>query len=512
MKVASKTIYGFGILIALMSALAVFQVLLINRMQTTIQGLATSNFEVASAALELSGLMAEVRQNARKAFELSDPDYERLFISLQEQVERDLQRLGDLPRSEKEQAEVRRLTNFWEAFLKEFRSQKEAAPPGKLVDFPRELDDHLQQLQIQTQNVYQVSSDMIRSETRRSMEAGQAVKTLSWVAAGIALVLSGLVSFFIVQSISTPLRNLTQGTRAVAQGKFFYRLDTSSKDEFSQVAKDFNSMTERLNELDQMKKDFVSHVSHELKAPLASIQETIQLLLDQVPGDLTEKQRKLLQLSQQSGRRLSTLIGNLLDLSRIEAGVIEYELKSNDMVGLTRAAIEESGGLSGAAKVQVTADLPAESLTLNCDGDRIIQVLKNLLSNAVHFSAAGGEILVRAAMVPELPGGLPWARRQQLAASANQAGYAVVTVTDSGPGVPDPHKEKIFEKFHQVKQGKKMPGQGAGLGLAISRNIAEAHQGAIWVEDNPAGGSIFSLLLPLAIRPTENARAESSPL
>ena len=165
-----------------------------------------------------------------------------------------------------------------------------------------------------------------------------AAVTVSYVFAAIALLSSGLVSFFIVQSISRPLKQLTQGTRTIAEGKFFYRLDTTRHDEFAQLAKDFNTMTLRLDELDQMKKDFVSHVSHELKAPLASMQETIRLLLEQIPGPLNDKQRRLLELNLASGRRLSTMIGNLLDLSRFEAGVVQYELKSNDLIALVRTA------------------------------------------------------------------------------------------------------------------------------------------------------------------------------
>jgi len=323
--------------------------------------------------------------------------------------------------------------------------------------------------------------------------------------------LSCFVSFVIVQSISSPLRQLTQGTRAIAQGKFFYRLDTSHNDEFAQLAKDFNTMSERLNELDQMKKDFVAHVSHELKSPLASMRETIQLLLDKLPGELSEKQRRLLELNLQSAQRLSTMISNLLDLSRMEAGVLEYELRSGDLVQLIRTAVEETEPLAQQKGLRFEMELPEDGIALDCDGDRIIQVVKNLLINAVRFSPNKAEILVRASSAVEVPAGIPAGHGETLRASG-KAGYGLVTITDSGPGVPDEHKERIFEKFHQVRQGKKMPGQGAGLGLAISKTIVEAHRGAIWVEDNPSGGSVFKLLLPVGALGTEVVRTASTPI
>ena len=168
-----------------------------------------------------------------------------------------------------------------------------------------------------------------------------------------ALAISILVSFLIYRSISNPLANLTEGTRAIAEGKFYYRLDTSRNDEFSQLARDFNTMTRRLNDLDELKKDFVSHVSHELKAPLASMRETLQLLLEQIPGPLTDKQKRMLELNLQSEHRLTAMISNLLDLSRIEAGVMEYEIKSQDVIPLVQNAIAEIEGQAGEKQIQM---------------------------------------------------------------------------------------------------------------------------------------------------------------
>lgn len=343
------------------------------------------------------------------------------------------------------------------------------------------------------------------------MTTADQAKILSGAAASIALVLSLFVSFFVVQSISAPLKQLTRGTRAIAEGKFFYRLDTSHRDEFSQLAKDFNTMTERLNDLDRMKRDFVAHVSHELKSPLASMQETVQALLDLVPGELTEKQQRLLELNLQNGRRLSSLIRNLLDMSRMEAGVMEYDLRGNNLAALMKIAVDETEALAGEKQIRLRTEAPPNPLEGMCDGDRVIQVVKNLLSNAVKFSPNRSDIEVRLHAVREVPEGVPAARCECLRRSAAD-GFALLEVIDSGIGVPDEHKEKIFEKFHQVKQGKKIPGQGAGLGLAISWTIAEAHGGAIWVEDNSSGGSTFKVVLPLAGRSPETARGASAPI
>ncbi len=134
-------------------------------------------------------------------------------------------------------------------------------------------------------------------------------------------------------------------------------------------------------------------------------------------------------------------------------------------------------------------------LPVECDTERLMQVLINLIGNAVKFSPKKGTVRVNIESTPEIPQDMPEDRRNLVLHLGNGKEYALVTVTDHGPGIPDSDKEKIFEKFHQVRRGNKIQGQGAGLGLAISKTIVEAHHGAVWVEDNPEGGSRFRLLL-----------------
>jgi two-component system sensor histidine kinase GlrK len=254
-------------------------------------------------------------------------------------------------------------------------------------------------------------------------------------------------------------------------------------------------MTLRLNELDEMKKDFVSHVSHELKAPLASMRETIQIMLEEIPGPLTERQKRLLTLNLQSGTRLTSMISNLLDLSKTEAGVMEYALKTQDLVPLVRTAVAELEVQAEEKQIQIRSLLPEAPVPAECDGDRIVQVLLNIVGNAVKFSPKHSEVRVRLEAMPRMPENVPDRWRRPITSSTQGEHFGLLTVEDSGPGIPDSDKEQIFEKFHQVRKGKKIAGQGVGLGLSICKRIIQAHRGAIWVEDNPGGGSRFAVLL-----------------
>lgn len=259
----------------------------------------------------------------------------------------------------------------------------------------------------------------------------------------------------------------------------------------AQLVRNSRSSDEIVLELDRMKQDFISHVSHELKAPLASMQETTQLMLERIPGPITEKQQRLLNLNLQSGKRLAGMIGNLLDISRLDAGVVEYDMRAQDLGEIARSVVVELRNRIQEKAVGLVVHIPDEPLMVTCDPNRMVQIVSNLLDNAVRFSVKGGAVSLRVCSLTNAPEGAPVPVR-------SNNGYVILEVGDSGPGIEGAHKKAVFDRFHQVRQGKKTLGQSLGLGLAISRALVEAHKGAIWVEDNPGGGSVFFVLLPKA--------------
>jgi len=249
-------------------------------------------------------------------------------------------------------------------------------------------------------------------------------------------------------------------------------------------------------EVAQVKKDFVSYVSHELKAPLASIQETTQLLLERIPGELTDKQRRLLELNLHSSKRLAGMIGKLLDLSRLQAGVVHYDMRDHEIGALVSDVVDEFRETARQKDITLTASIPSEPLMAAVDSTRFAQLLSGILENAVHFSNCGGAVQVSMCAIGEPPKEIPAPLRRGLTGRPRH-GFALISVCDSGPGIEDADKRTIFQAFERLPRGRKH-GQHLGLGLAIARALAEAHHGAIWVEDNPGGGSIFRVLLPLA--------------
>ena len=261
------------------------------------------------------------------------------------------------------------------------------------------------------------------------------------------------------------------------------------------LKKDNRSMRTRFIEIDQMKRNFISHVSHELKAPLASMQETTHLLLEQIPGPLTDKQRRLLDLNLQSGKGLAQMIGNILDLSRLEAGIVEYDMQPSDIAELTHSVVMELSPRAREKSLRILTDIQRDPLIIECDPNRMVQLFTNLLENAIRFSKRGGIIGIHVRTLREFPR-MPQSAHARITGAKPSDGFALVKISDSGPGIEDAHKEAVFHTFHQVKHGKKSHGESLGLGLAISRAVVEAHRGTIWVEDNPTGGAVFFVLLP----------------
>jgi len=495
MKITTRIISGYSLFIAVLIGLAVYQIVAVNRMQAINQNLKDINFQNALNSLQAIQDVELIEEFTEKSLLRADPDYKDRLDEFIARFDENLARLQTGTSSDGEQEVLELLKHSWDAFIFNLDEIQKDLPNEGIKELPAVLADDLQMLRIQTGSVYE---GVKLAMSAKLDESAQTSQTAQFVLVSITVVfLSGtiLVSFLIVRSISKPLVNLTEGTRAITEGKYFYRLDTTRDDEFAQLAKDFNTMIRRLNELDELKKDFISHVSHELKAPLASMRETVQLLIDEIPGPLTDKQKRLLELNLQGGDRLTSMIRNLLDLSKIEAGTMEYELKKQDLLPLVRTAIDAFEVQAQEKRVRMEAELPDVPLQVKCDSDRIIQVIVNVLGNAVKFSPVGGIVRIGLKSVQDPPESMPQMWRRRTAVPDSGSYYALLEIEDSGHGVADADKKKIFEKFHQVSRGRKVEGQGVGLGLAICRTIVQVHRGAIWIEDNPAGGSRFFLLL-----------------
>jgi signal transduction histidine kinase len=297
-------------------------------------------------------------------------------------------------------------------------------------------------------------------------------------AVALALALGLLLSWL----LTGPIRRTEERLAEIAAGDFTGRLDVHSRDELGSLAANVNRMNDELQRLygeletaSRHKSEFLANMSHELRTPLNAILGFSQVLQQKLFGELNSKQDEYVGDILSSGNHLLSLINDVLDLSKIEAGQIELETERfslREAIERGVAMVRERASKNGVA---LTAEIDPEVQLVEGDERRIRQVLFNLLSNAAKFTPAGGRIDV----------------------TAGRAGGEIqVAVADTGPGIAPEDVERIFEEFQQTDLGAKQH-EGTGLGLALSKRLVELHGGRIWVESEPGAGSRFVFTIPV---------------
>ncbi len=294
---------------------------------------------------------------------------------------------------------------------------------------------------------------------------------------GVTLGLIIVMSVFITRSITRPIALLVDKTKEMAAGDYQGDLKIQSPPEVARLTRAFNAMCAQLNKIDKMKSDFFSVMSHELRTPLTSIREGTSLLLEGVGGTLNEKQQKLMGIVSEESNRLIELVNSLLDFSKMEAGMMHFHFSRINPLPLFTIAAQLLEPLLVNKKIALRLDLPESLPAVPLDNDRLLQVLKNLLGNAIKYTPEGGTITVAAEVRSEV---------------------IQVSVKDNGPGISGDQLQLIFEKFRQVSTPGAPLVKGTGLGLAIVKKIITAHGGKVWAESKPGSGSTFYFTLPLS--------------
>jgi PAS domain S-box-containing protein len=235
-------------------------------------------------------------------------------------------------------------------------------------------------------------------------------------------------------------------------------------------------MNSRLEELQAKKDDFVSTVSHELRTPLTSIRSFSEILLDYADADETVR-REFLEIIHKECKRLTRLVDDVLDLSRIEADKVQLEVTEFDARDVVGDAVTSMAGTAKSRSAKVRFVKSDEALPVRADRDKLQQLVMNLLGNALKYGTQGGEVVVEVR-------------------PASGAGRIEIAVSDDGPGIPAEELERVFEKFRRAREAQHGSSAGTGLGLAISREIVKLHGGRIWAETREEGGARFRVDLP----------------
>ena len=508
MRITTKLTLGFSFLIAILLAAHLYQERLIRRMGQVQEELSQLSFDAGLKALGSAGVAEDLMGSAELYLSYGGEDNRADLHAARADFDERLHVLQELTRqNDLLSAQVAVLEGFWiriQPDLKDIEEISASASKAERNRLWKRVSPRLEALLDEAKRTVAASDRMIQVGVDRSHAMAARVNLIARATLFVALGLALAVTVPLFRSITRSLRQLTAATRRVANGDFSYKVDESGGDELAELASYFNRMAHRLGELDQLKRDFISWVSHDLRAPLASIQETSRLLLDQFSDELEAPQKRLLELNLASAQRLSEMILNLLDLSAIEAGVVKYEFESVDVGEILEGVAGDFHGLILDKKLDLVSPDGTPRALVRADPVRLRQVLGNLLSNAIKFSPERGTIRLSVRTFQKLPAEVPADCASRVRRSSD--GYCWIGVSDEGPGVPADLRDKIFDRFYQADQRPATGRQGTGLGLAIARRIVEAHEGAIWVVSNADRGSTFFVLLRCSGKtPAKNA-------
>lgn len=310
-------------------------------------------------------------------------------------------------------------------------------------------------------------------------QALEAARERVILAAAIALAVGVFFAILLSLFLSRPIRHLRDGAHRIGEGNLDHRIRITSRDELGELAGEFNTMAAKLQELDQLKQDFVSNVTHELRSPLTSLRGYVEFLLRGSAGPLNEEQNEYLIVVKNNALRLARFIDNLLDVAKIEAGKLELHREPVDIADLAKEMQIVFRPMGQEKKVSFTTEIPADLPPVLADPDKLSEVFTNLLSNAFKFTEESGRIDLAAARENE---------------------FVHLRFTDNGTGIPSEALDSVFNKFEQVKptRGLARKTKGTGLGLSIVKGFVEAHGGRVWMESAAGRGTTAHVLWPVA--------------
>ncbi len=408
-----------------------------------------------------------------------DEDFNKQSDELKNYVTEDLATLEiymDSPSKKKRYANVKSL---YESYYLKFDQEVTFIKADRLYDHEQFLQD---------KNIYidGIEQDLKEITKLARTDRDGRIRSLSEISAHmikvipltalLCIVMGILISYFISRSIIRSIFLLQEKTKEIAKGKFSKIPHISTFSEIKALADHFNIMCERLEELDEMKSDFISHVSHELRTPLTAIKEASSMLLEGF-SDTPEQSEELLTIVYQECERLINAVNRILDLSCMEADMMDYHFCNCSVIPVIQNSILKLAPIARKQDINLELKPPPDLPSVKIDEERVGQILENLIGNALKFTEPGDSVVV------------------DVSVNDSKADFIKVMVSDTGCGIQKENLEIIFSKFQRIDSGKETT-RGTGLGLPITKYIVTAHGGKIWVKSEPGKGSTFLFTLP----------------
>jgi signal transduction histidine kinase len=489
MRLAFKFFLTYSVVILVLAGIAAWSLNEVAKLSIADRTITVRAAEALRSAVFIREAVSQAKRLDMRSLVFGDQEYAAASSTEAGRIIQELDRLAGLLTTEKEKTYLKSVSEDFTEYraivtkTQELRKRGDVRRAEKLlrgegqpvVDGAVEDLDRLVGLTRDALDQTQTEASAALGRARSEIEA---LRSRTWKAVTTAMILAVLAALagtaVIAVRMTRSLSRLSDATKAVAEGAFHEPLSIDSKDEIGELAKSFNSMAGRLREIDVMKEKFYATLSHELRSPLNAMREAVRLIEARTGGPVPANPERLIAIFSKGTDRLLRLINEVLDLSRANAGVLPVDRRWFDLNETVAHTIEELKPQAEQQGLTLRMESDPTVTRVYADEDRIVQIVVNLLANALRFTPAGGKVTIR------------------LQHTDNEI---QIQVEDTGIGIPAPLLPVIFDRFRQAHSGK----GGTGLGLAIVRAMVEAHGGHVTVESEEGKGSRFTIGLPREI-------------
>ncbi len=463
LNIATKLLLWACALIVVFMATTAFLFRQVRRDAEVANRIVDVNHDADSAIQRMLERLYSVQDNIRRYRLLGNQDAVRFIVE-------DLTRFGEILHATLEKHpgyadEWKELSREYQITLTPGTTAGETLAPDATV---LEWSDILEQSLLDNQADMEAALTELHDSGRRAADIG-----LYGLILCLALGVGG--SLTLAYLLNRSLAEVRRGLRGLGKGDTVRDVRVLSGDELGELGVAFNAMAERLRREERMRADFIAMLSHEVRTPLTSIRESVDLVGSGALGAVSERQQRFLSIAEKESVRLSDLLTRLMTVSRMESQSLDLSPLATDCAELATSALERLAPTAQAKGITLSPALPDSPVSCVCDPAHVQQVLLNLIGNAIKFSPRDGVVNIGLSI---------------------EGDSAVFRVTDAGPGIPEPQHDMIFLKYYRDPSVRDSV-DGAGLGLAIARNIVEAHGGRMHLESAPGHGSTFSFSLPL---------------
>jgi signal transduction histidine kinase len=454
-------------------------VLYLNFQQVVLisERIVSKNYAITDHSKKMFESLLSMEENEKKYRLLHKDDYLTFFVEAQEAFDLSLRKVLALEsKGHKMSPNWRKVYDTYQTYAEPEKTPQIGEPAdSRKIWIPEKLINEWIELISAARLENQIE---VEDATRELNRRGRKSVHNALIGLGISSLVGLIGVVYLAYSMIRPLKDLMRGIRSVAKDRYNEPVRIHSKDELGELATAFNEMAEQLRQEERLRSDFISMLSHEIRTPLTSIRESVNMVGEEVMGPITDRQRRFLEIAGSEIGRICDLLNHLMQASRLEPGALKLHLDRVDSFALVAACIESLKPAAEVKQIEVTSEVPPETPDVLGDAQYLQQVFLNLMGNAIKFSDPQTDVWVR------------------VGRNSNQ-NQLIFKIVDNGPGILEEDQVKLFSKFYRAPSVRDHQ-DGVGLGLSITKNIVEAHNGTIWVESQVGQGTTFSFTLPLA--------------